>query len=591
MKKLATCIGRRSTAVIALAIAATGCVAEGAAGISAPLPAAVPANGRYIVVLEPSARPRDVAAAAGVRPDFVYSHALNGFAASLPPQAIAALARSPRVLRIDADQEVHASAQTLPTGVDRIDAEQNGIARIDGVDDRVAVDVAVLDTGIDLDHPDLNASPARAVDCLGGSVWRPRCEAGGDDDNGHGTHVAGTVGAIDDGEGVVGVAPGARLWAVKVLDASGSGWWSQIIAGVDWVTARADVIAVANMSLGGAGSDLGGCGGSALHLAICNSVAAGVVYVVSAGNSGADAAGAVPAAYDEVITVSALADFDGAPGGDGAPTCRADQDDTLAGFSNYGPDVDLMAPGVCIRSTRMGGGTTVLSGTSMSSPHVAGAAALYVAAHGRDLDRDGDHDGDDVAAIRDALLAAGDPSPCASTDGACPDDPDRSQEPLVYAGEGCAIDAECADGHECTVDSCAGGLCAHAERADGAACAGGICCSGACVDVACSADADCDDGRSCTSDVCVDAGACGARCVSTWPACGAADGCCGPSCAADPDCASATCGDGVCAGGGEDCGSCRADCRCAGRGCSKACCGDGVCQRSENESNCASDCA
>ena len=131
--------------------------------------------------------------------------------------------------------------------------------------------------------------------------------------NGHGTHVAGTAAAKDNSIGVVGVAPGARLWAVRVLDAGGGGSWSSIICGIDWVTARADTIEVANMSLGGSGSE-GSCTDHGLREAICRSTAAGVTYVVSAGNAAADAAGFVPATYDEVISVSAIADFDGQTG-------------------------------------------------------------------------------------------------------------------------------------------------------------------------------------------------------------------------------------------------------------------------------------
>ncbi|MGH3361282.1 MAG: S8 family serine peptidase, partial [Nocardioides sp.] len=238
----------------------------------------------------------------------------------------------------------------------------------------VDVDVAIIDTGIDLDHPDLNVHTAGARNCSKGRS--------ADDGNGHGTHVAGTVGARDNAGGVVGVAPGARLWPVRVLDNRGSGPWSAVICGVDYVAAHANVIEVANMSLGGTGSDAGGCTGrDALHRAICGAVDAGVTFVVSAGNESEDAARHIPAAYNEVITVSALADFNGQPGGGAAATCRADVDDTFANFSNHGADIDLIAPGVCIRSAWRSGGYRTISGTSMASPHVAGAAALYLATH------------------------------------------------------------------------------------------------------------------------------------------------------------------------------------------------------------------
>jgi subtilisin family serine protease len=213
------------------------------------------------------------------------------------------------------------------------------------------------------------------------------------DDNGHGTHVAGIASAKDNAGGVVGTAPGARLWAVKVLDASRGGSFSDVICGVDWVTQNASTIEVANMSLGGVvgpGADDNNCGNSnddPLHRAICRSVAAGVTYVVAAGNSGGDASQEVPAAYNEVITVSALADFNGQPGGGAPSTCRQELDDDFAFFSNFGSDVDVGAPGVCIRSTwkgsaRLPNGTyRTISGTSMASPHVAGAASLYKSTH------------------------------------------------------------------------------------------------------------------------------------------------------------------------------------------------------------------
>jgi len=302
---------------------------------------------------------------------FVYEHALKGFSAELPASAVAGISRDPRVAYVETDQIATTFAQETPTGIERIFADDNPNLTIDGVDDyRIDVDVAVIDTGIDLDHPDLNV--VASVNCSGGSPFKGKCGNGGDDDNGHGTHVAGTIGALDNDFGVVGDAPGARLWAVKVLRSNGSGYISWIVAGIDYVTANADQIEVANMSLGCE------CSSSAMDTAIANSVAAGVTYAVAAGNSAKDASTFSPANHPDVITVSALADFDGAPGGLAAATCRSDQDDTLADFSNFGSSVEITAPGVCILSTVPGGYDT-FSGTSMASPHAAGAAAILAA--------------------------------------------------------------------------------------------------------------------------------------------------------------------------------------------------------------------
>lgn len=341
--------------------------------------AAAPA-GSYIVVLADGAASAATvqghARAAGVAPTHVYSHALHGYSAVLTEAAVKRLAADPRVASVSPDRAVSIDAQTLPTGINRVDAELSPTARINGVDERVNVDVAVLDTGVDLDHPDLNVFTAGARNCSTGRS--------ADDGNGHGSHVAGTIGAVDNGDGVVGVAPGARIWPVRVLNNQGSGSFASIICGIDYVTAHAGEIEVANMSLGGAGTDDRNCGLSnndALHQAICRSVAAGVTYAVAAGNESDNAANHVPAAYDEVITVSAVADFNGLPGGGAAPTCRADVDDTFADFSNFGPDVDLIAPGVCILSTYRNGTFATLSGTSMATPHVSGGAALYKATH------------------------------------------------------------------------------------------------------------------------------------------------------------------------------------------------------------------
>ena len=389
------------------------------------LPAAAQAPGRYIVVLEDGVNARaaadDHARSEGARVSFVYDHALNGYAAELPPQAAARIANDPRVAYVEPDLEVHTFAQTLPTGVNRIDGELNTLARIDGVDERVDVDIAILDTGVDLDHPDLNV--VASTKCSGGGPMNKTCSDGaGDDDNGHGSHVAGIAAALDNGIGVVGVAPGARLHAVKVLDSRGSGYTSWIIAGIDWVTARASTIEVANMSLGGSGYS------ASYHTAVKNSVAKGVVYTVAAGNEKKDVYGAdlrfgtsddvQPAAYPEVATISALADTDGVPGGlrdvsTAFSVCTENKDDSFACFSNYsavatnnpvtstGAKIDLMLPGYRIYSTYKTGGYATVSGTSQAAPHAAGLAGLYVARNGRATSATG------VYAIRQALINAG----------------------------------------------------------------------------------------------------------------------------------------------------------------------------------------
>jgi subtilisin len=312
-----------------------------------------------------------LARAYGLQAGFVYQHALKGMSATVPDGRLAALKNDARVAYVVEDFERSISAQTVPTGIQRIFADDNSNIDIDGTDDyRVDVDVAVIDTGVDFQHPDLNV--VGGVNCSGGSPFRSSCTSGGDDDHYHGTHVAGTIGAIDNGIGVVGVAPGARIWAVKVLNSQGSGYSSWIIAGIDWVAANAGTIEVANMSLGGSGYS------QAEYDAIQGAVNKGVAFAVAAGNSDADANNYSPAAFDNVLTVSALADFDGEPGGWGSPTCRTDQDDTLADFSNWGDAVDIAAPGVCILSTYPieQGEYGTISGTSMASPHAAGALAL-----------------------------------------------------------------------------------------------------------------------------------------------------------------------------------------------------------------------
>jgi subtilisin len=315
----------------------------------------------------------DVARDHGARLGFVYEQVLGGFSAEVPEGRLRGLARDRRVAAVEPDSVMTIQAQQLPTGIPRSYADAVTVAGtstrlIDGSDERVDVDIAVVDTGIEVSHPDLHV--AGGTDCSGGSPFSKKCRDGTfSDGHGHGTHVAGTAAALDNGLGVVGVAPGARLWGVKVLSDSGSGYTSWIIAGIDWVVARGD-IEVLNMSLGGSGVS------DSYRTAIDDAVANGVTVVVAAGNSDADANDYSPAYVPSAITVSALADFDGAPDGTGLATCREDQDDPLADFSNWGSAIDIAAPGVCIRSTWIGGGYNTISGTSMASPHVAGAAAL-----------------------------------------------------------------------------------------------------------------------------------------------------------------------------------------------------------------------
>ena len=312
-----------------------------------------------------------------------YGHAIKGFAATIPEAALDTIRNDPRVAFISEDYLVYAqgkpeeivqAAQVIPTGIQRVMGLSTPTNKGTGIG------VAVIDTGIDLSHPDLKANIAAASKtCVRGTK-------SANDDNGHGAHVAGTIAALDNGIGVIGVAPEAKLFAVKVLNKYGMGTWSGVICGIDWVTANAATygIKVANMSLGGGGASDNNCGNTnndALHKAICRSTAAGVTYVVAAGNSAADTASAVPAAYDDtVVTVSALADSDGQAYGNG-PATPYGPDDTFATFSNYGSAVDLGAPGVQILSTWKGGGYNTISGTSMAAPHVAGAAALYSKSH------------------------------------------------------------------------------------------------------------------------------------------------------------------------------------------------------------------
>jgi subtilisin len=348
------------------------------------------ASSRWIVTYEPSAGSVDAETNARERADgFEATHrfhrAVRGFSARLSSQQVAQLRADPEVAAVTPDRPVRATGDTLsagetvPTGIKRVGASAGTSIRGAGT-----AAVAVIDTGIDLDHPDLDAHAG--VDCT--------ATGSSDDDEGHGTHVAGTIAARNAGSGVVGIAPGTSLYAVKVLDGQGSGYDSWVICGLDWIAQHATElnIKVANMSLGGSGVK-STCGSHAdpLHEAVCRATAAGVTVVVAAGNDGRDFGQTpvdTPAWYPEVLTVTAVSDGDGAAGAAQAPGCMSsEQDDAFATFSNYAVlDADaahtIAAPGVCILSTYTGGGHAIGSGTSMASPHVAGEVALCLGEDG-----------------------------------------------------------------------------------------------------------------------------------------------------------------------------------------------------------------
>jgi subtilisin family serine protease len=387
---------RRGLLALASLAALTAAVVAGSTavvgGAASKVTTTYSTDGSYIVVYKDQV-PNAALATASLetkhhfKARYTYDTALKGFAATLTPDQLAAAKADPNVAFVSADGVVQADAkvtikpgETNPPGLRRIGASTSTKAH-----KKSDVNVAVIDTGIDLTHPDLNAKNGK--NCI-----TPGTQA--QDDNGHGSHVSGTIGARNNGAGVVGVSVGTKLFAVKVLNSGGSGSFAQVICGIDWVAAHGpgttQNIHVANMSLSGGGSNDDNCGktnGDAMHFAICNAVKKGVTFAVAAGNAGSNFSSSVPAAYPEVLTVTATTDTDGKAGGTGGPpSCRpSETDDSFASFSNFAGSGSpaaqahtIAAPGTCVLSTWLGGAYNTISGTSMATPHVTGSIALCI---------------------------------------------------------------------------------------------------------------------------------------------------------------------------------------------------------------------
>jgi len=350
------------------------------------------ARGSYIFVFKNNIRANKVSRLArqissGKGPvHFTYKHTIKGFSASMSHQAASRIAaNNPNIAYVEQNQVAYSSApgggkggqkdkenttpppeQVIPWGITRVGAGESAYSAEAGL--RVAW---VIDTGIDGDHPDLNVDKFKSSNFvtkgrkkLDSSAW--------DDGNGHGTHVAGTIAAIDNEIGVIGVAHGATVVAVKVLDDNGSGSYAAVLAGIDYVAQEADSGDVANMSLGGGISQ-------ALDDAVIAAATLGIKFVIAAGNESDDAINHSPARaeHGNIYTVSAI-----------------DIDDKFAYFSNYGnPPIDYAAPGVGIESTWKDGGYNRISGTSMAAPHVAGLLLITNTIH-TDGTALGDQDGE-----------------------------------------------------------------------------------------------------------------------------------------------------------------------------------------------------
>ena len=367
---------RRSAPIAALAavLAVAGCQDNQVIAPEGPNAARSENAPVYLVTfrdgVDVDAAASDLARGNGFAIRHLRRHAARGFSAVIPSTRIEAVRADPRVVLVERDGPVQliqpVEGQARPGGGGTgTQATPWGITRVGGAGDGTGKTAWVIDSGIDLNHADLNTSRACHTYFAGTSPA---------DGNGHGTHVAGTIAAKNNGQDVVGVAANAYVCSVRVLGNSGSGSWEGVVNGINYVAANGASGDVANMSLGGSGSN------ATMELAIQTAAAKGIRFVLAAGNEGVHASTTTPSRVNGtgIYTISAT-----------------DSKDCMPSWSNYGnPPVDFAAPGVSILSTRKGGGTTSMSGTSMAAPHVAGILLLGgVRANGSaSCDRDGSPD-------------------------------------------------------------------------------------------------------------------------------------------------------------------------------------------------------
>jgi subtilisin family serine protease len=400
------------------------------------------------VELKPDRDPARFASTIGVDPTHLYSAYFTGFAAAATSKQVSRLKASPDVLSVskvrvvaripgeaslrqmnssvtrrqaneDQSDPVLPSPQLVAEEIRRVRADESVTADIDGANDRrVNADIAILDGGVDASHPDLNV--VGGYNCVG-----RKSSGNWSDRDGHGTIVAGLAAALDNEIGVVGVAPGARIHAIRVADEDGLITDAALLCGLDWLNRKAPQIEVANLSFSaeepvatGPCRYKRGSSIDRMHFGVCRAVNRGVTVVAAAGNASVDVSDRPPASYEEAIAVSAIGDFDGEPGGLSTPGSHClfpdDLDDHFAVFSNYGQPIDVAAPGICMTSTFPGELYAIGDGTSFATPLVSGGAALLMARRPSMK----------PAQVRAKILATAEPGPI-------PDDPDGFPEGIL----------------------------------------------------------------------------------------------------------------------------------------------------------------